>query len=324
MHLSKQQDCLWLSSPELEKAYTHSGTPQDCPSRGLLQTVRNCMIRFSPSFRVHLLVLSGTVLLVFGRPVSVLHAQSASGTNASGPEATSTDIDAPTPQIVPAVAPQTPAAPMATTSLHAAVPADYGAPAAPQDHRRQGRQTTGNGQQHPVQDYGGVHFSLWDRTPFDAYLPGGSARSGQGAIAMTPEAKISDPMGNRGRGLMGQPGQFNQPNFGQFVRAAAGMNLRSSFGSFRMSFGDGLNAHASGPGGVGKGSAQAALNSSTFRGAYNFSTAAPMGSSGMHGAFSSGAFGLNGFSNRGSIGGAPMGAGSQKRPAPSLMMRMTF
>ena len=142
MHLSKQQDCLWLSSPGLEKAYTHSGAPQDCPCRGLLQTVRNCMIRFSPSFRVHLLVLSGTVLLVFGRPVSVLHAQSASGTNASGPEATSTDIDAPTPQIVPAVAPQTPAAPMATGSLPAVVPADSGAPPAPRDRRRRSKKRT--------------------------------------------------------------------------------------------------------------------------------------------------------------------------------------
>jgi hypothetical protein len=123
---------------------------------------------------------------------------------------------------------------------------------------------------------------------------------------------------------MGQPGQFNQPNFGQFVRAPAGMNLSSSFGSFRMSYGDGLNGHASGPGGVGKGSARATFNSSTFfGGAYKFS-AAMMGSSGMHGAFSSGAFSLGSFSNTGSPGGAPMGAGSQKRPATSLKMRMTF
>jgi hypothetical protein len=226
------------------------------------------------------------------------------------------------------------------------MPADSQAPAAPPNHRAQGRQLTGTGQQRQTQDSGGVHFSLWDRTPFGALLPGGGAPSGQqfspgaginpqrspfqgangacfscglGAGAMT-----SGTMGNRGAGLMGQPGQFNQMNLGPFTRAAVGMNLGSSLGGFKMSYTNGLNGSANGAGGVGKGSAQATFNSSPFDGMFNFSAGAMMGSSAMHGAFSSGAFGLNSFSNTGSFGTAPMGGGSDKRPSTSLTMRMSF
>lgn len=308
--------------------------------------VTNSMIRISPFFRIHLLVLCGVVLLAFWDPAAGLHAQSAASSGASSPDPSSTDIDAPTPQIAPAIAPQPPEAPIKTTSSPEAVPPDSGAPGAPRDHRRQARQLTGTGQQQQTQNSGGAHFSLWDRTPFDAYLPGGSARSGQqvssGAGENTQNSSFqggngacfdcalgagtmsSNTMGNRSAWLMGQPGQLNQPNFGQFLRASAGMNLSSSFGGFRMSYGDKLNGNAGGPGSVGKGAAQATFNSSSFGGAFNFSAAAMMGSSGMHGAFSSGVIGSNSFSNPSSFGGAPMGAGSEKRPATSLTTRMSF
>jgi hypothetical protein len=132
----------------------------------------------------------------------------------------------------------------------------------------------------------------------------------------------SDAMGNRGAGLRptGEPAQMNQEDLGRLMRSAVGMNLNSSLGSFKMSYSDGLNGNTRDSGGLGKGSAQATFNSPTVDGMFNFSAAEILGSSGIHNGFSSGVGISNGFSNA----GAPMGAGSQKRPATSLSMRMSF
>jgi hypothetical protein len=314
------------------------------------------MIRISRATLIRRLVLYAVLATL--RPTALLHSQSTAGA----------PIDAPTPQVDGAATPPAPEAPANASlpSAPAASSADSSAGSAARNIRgRQGHQIEGASQQHQLSAPGSFHFTLWDRTPFDAYLPGGSARGGQqitgpGAasdqnpsfqgiddqgqgdacttcssgvvgtdsanIGMAPSGGrigIGSGMGSvstseRGAGRV----QFGQPNLGLLMRSAVGMNMRSSLGSFRMSYSEAAKANS-----IDKGTAQAAFNSATFGKMFNFSAAEMIGPGASRGAFLSGAGNNGAFGGSGLFGsplGAGVGAGSDKRPTTSVTMRMSF
>jgi hypothetical protein len=108
------------------------------------------------------------------------------------------------------------------------------------------------------------------------------------------------------------------------MRSSVGMDLKSSLGNFRMSYSDAVSA--ANPGGMGKGSAQAVFNSSTFGGGkFNFSAVTALGGgSARGGGFSAAGMGANDFGNSGAFGGGSAADSAEKHPASSLTMRMSF
>jgi hypothetical protein len=112
-------------------------------------------------------------------------------------------------------------------------------------------------------------------------------------------------------------------NLDQLMRGSMGMDMKSSLGNFRMFYTGGVDGKADG--GMNKASARATFNSASFAGLFNFSAATTLqGSSSMPGGFASGAKGSNLFESTSGADGLLGGADSQKHPATSLTMRLSF
>jgi hypothetical protein len=110
----------------------------------------------------------------------------------------------------------------------------------------------------------------------------------------------------------------------QLTRGDLGMSLKSSMGSFRLSYRDALGARSNGMGGVvGQGTAGASFNSSTFgNGLFNLSANSMRGSGSMAGSS------RGGFSSR-SMGGQGHGgpsnpSGIEKHPTASVSLHLRF
>ena len=110
----------------------------------------------------------------------------------------------------------------------------------------------------------------------------------------------------------------------QLTRGDLGMYLKSSGGSFRLSYQDALGARSNGMGGgVGQGSAGAYFNSSTFgNGLFNLSANSMRGSGSMAGS-SRGGFSSGSMSEAGH-GGPSNPGGKEKHPAASVSLHLHF
>ncbi len=110
----------------------------------------------------------------------------------------------------------------------------------------------------------------------------------------------------------------------QLTRGDLGMYLKSSVGSFRLSYRDALSARNNGMGGgVGQGSAGASFNSSTFgNGMFNFSANSMLGSGSTAGS-SRGGFSSGSMSGRGH-GGPSNPGGTEKHPTASVSLHLHF
>lgn len=102
------------------------------------------------------------------------------------------------------------------------------------------------------------------------------------------------------------------------------MYLKSSVGSFRISYRDAFGARSNGMGGgVGQGSAGASFNSSTFgNGMFNLSATSTLGSGSMAGS-SRGGFSSGSMSGSGH-GGPSNPSGTGKQPAASVSLHLHF
>jgi hypothetical protein len=194
-----------------------------------------------------------------------------------------------------------------------------------------------------VQQGSGLHFSLWERTPLDVFEPASTVRSDQSSSALRgPDAEFQgSPFVGANRtcancglsavgvdsvpitGRSGLPGVAGQMNLEQFMRAGGGMNLSSSFGTFRMSYSDPLSGNAAGAGGIGRGTAQARFSSSTTGNMFNFSAATTLGEGPSHGGLG-GAANSNAFGNADWFGSTSGAADAGKRSTTSVTMRLSF
>jgi hypothetical protein len=110
----------------------------------------------------------------------------------------------------------------------------------------------------------------------------------------------------------------------QLTRGDLGMYLKSSVGSFRLSYRDALGARSNGMGGgVGQGSAGASFNSSTFgNGMFNLSATSTLGSGSTAGSSRSGF--SSGSMNGSGHGGQSNPSGTEKRPTASVSLHLHF
>ena len=110
----------------------------------------------------------------------------------------------------------------------------------------------------------------------------------------------------------------------QLTRGNLGMYLKSSMGSFRLSYRDalGIRSNALG-GGVGQGSAGATFNSASFgNGMFNLSATSTLGSGSAAG-MSRGGFSSGSMSGAGH-GGPSNPSGSEKHPTASVSLHLHF
>jgi hypothetical protein len=196
-------------------------------------------------------------------------------------------------------------------------------------------------------------FSLWDRTPLDAAQHSGGARgsrssalggkSGSSRIGLASWGAESGsvrtdliPWGGEpvdleslfrgtsassfGHGRGSAPGDLR---LNQLTRGDLRMYLKSSAGSFRLSYQDAYRARSNGlGGGVGQGSAGASFYSPTFgNGIFNLSTTSMRGS-GSPAVSSRGGF--SGSMSGSGHGGPSNPGGTEKHPAASVSLHLHF
>jgi hypothetical protein len=260
------------------------------------------------------------------------------------PAPVSVTVPAPTPALALTPSPM-------SANLDAAPAADASSSSPGLKHDSSGSAHGRNAQRNASQG-----FSLWDRTLLDAGQHGGGARASRSS---TPGGQPGSPrtgLGSWGaesgdlESLFQGASGTNGPSFGhsrgsggvgpgmngahgsapgdlkldQLTRGDLGMYLKSSGGSFRLSYRDALGARSNGMGGgVGQGSAGASFNSSTFgNGMFNLSANSMRGSGSMagssRGGFSSGSMGGQGH------GGPSNPSGIEKHPTASVSLHLHF
>jgi hypothetical protein len=285
----------------------------------------------------------------------VLHAQDAVPFDSQYPSApVPASALVPTPVSIAAPAPAPALAPASAPAASNMVPAADSSPSSP----RMNHGPSGSAHGRATQRDSSSGFSFEYRTLLDAFQRGGESRSsrssGLGGEFGSPRTGLS-PWGDepddleslfqgtnvRSRGLgaggLGQgmngahgsaPGDLK---LDQLMRGNLGMYLKSSVGSFRVSYQDGLGVRSNGlgsrskgmGGGAGLGSANTTFNSSTFgNGMFNFAASAMLGSGSSTGAPRSG------FS-AGPMRGAGTGNqfspnGTQKHSAASVSLHLSF
>ena len=131
--------------------------------------------------------------------------------------------------------------------------------------------------------------------------------------------------GGVGPGMNGAHGSVpGDLKLNQLTKGDLGMYLKSSVGSFHLSYRDALGARSNGMGGgVGQGSAGASFNSSIFgNGMFNLSANSMLGSGSTagssRGGFSSGSMGGQGH------GGPSNPSGTEKHPTASVSLHLHF
>jgi hypothetical protein len=185
-------------------------------------------------------------------------------------------------------------------------------------------------------------FSLWDRTLPDAIQQGGGARANRSSVlggepddleslfqgasgTNAPSFGHGHGFGGVGSGMNGAHGSApGDLKLDQPTRGNLGMYMKSSVGSFRLSYQDAISARSNGLGsGVGQGSAGATFNSSTFgNGMFNFSAISMLGSGSTAGS-SRGGFSSGSMSGHGH-GGPSNPSGTEKHPAASVSLHLHF
>lgn len=133
---------------------------------------------------------------------------------------------------------------------------------------------------------GGLSFSLWDRTPFEAIERGAGRGAGfagpRGDFGRTPSLLGSSGAAGWGRsgGTYGMSAGMNEMRgaaeqeqyLNQLTRGDLGMNLRSQMGSFRLGYQGGMS-------GMGPGLARTTFTSTQFNdGLFDFSSSFYFGS----------------------------------------------
>ena len=229
-----------------------------------------------------------------------------------------------------------PAPALALTPTPAPAPADVdAAPAAASSPSSPGLKAGSSGSAHGrgAPRNAGQGLSFWDSTPADAIHQGGGARTSRSS---TPGGQPDDleslfqgtngpssghrrGFGGVGPGMNGAHGSApGDLKLNQLSRGDLGMYLRSSVGSFRLTYRDALGARSNGMGGgVGQGSAGVSFNSSTFgNGMFNFSASTMMGSG-------------PGSGSMRPMGGAGLGSssapgGAAAHPAASVSLHLHF
>ena len=266
-------------------------------------------------------------------PPAPVHVQS------TAPVTAPVDAPTPTPTLTPAPA----------TSGLGPAPNANSSPSSPSINH----DPSGSAHGHNAQRKASQGFSLWDRTLFDASQHGSGGRSSH-SYAMGGEPAFTraglnpwggepddleslfqrtntssfDPgrgSGGAGSGMNGAHGSApGDLKLDQLTRGNLGMYLKSSVGSFRLSYQDAFGARSNGlGGGVGQGSAGASFNSSTFgNGMFNFSATTMLGS-GSTGGSSRGGFSAGSMNGQGH-GGPSNPSGAQKQPTASVSLHLHF
>jgi len=177
-------------------------------------------------------------------------------------------------------------------------------------------------------------FSLWDHSPLDAVQHGGGGRASRcSAMSGQPDDLQSLFKGTnapgfgsgRGSGMNGVHGSApGDLKLNQLTRGDLGMYLKSSMGSFRLSYQEAFGSRSRGlGGGVGQGSAGASFNSSTFgNGIFNLSAISTLGYGSTAGS-SRGGFSSGSMSGAGH-GGPSSPGGTVKQPAASVSLHLHF